>query len=173
MHRYQHPNGSNGSSAYVSAIRVPFNKAVLRQIRLYRLLNEVFLFPFPQPSRQKSQLYIVVAEIVGVVLITSSIFQIWCHSTFSNPFFKSSENTFYVHHICSLTCLYLDFVSFLDAKFSVLQLFGFVYHHYSCVSLFLCFVFCLFYLFYLGYLCWGRELYYLKRFFFFFPFSQL
>ena len=35
MHRCRHPNGSNGSSAYVSAIRVPFNKAVLLQIRLY------------------------------------------------------------------------------------------------------------------------------------------
>ena len=35
MHRCRHPNGSNGSSAYVSAIHVPFNKAVLLQIRLY------------------------------------------------------------------------------------------------------------------------------------------
>ena len=67
MHRCQHPNGSNGSSAYVSAICFPFNKVVRQQIRLYRLLNEVLLSLFPQ-------LFIVVAEIVGVALIRSSIF---------------------------------------------------------------------------------------------------
>ena len=158
MHRCQHPNGSNGSSAYVSAILVPFNKAVLLQIRLYidcsmKFPDHSFLNPH---VRNHNYLLLLQKQLE----LHSS------HQAFSLlnlvPFFKSSENTFYVHHICSLTCLYLDFISFLDAKFSALQLFGFFYHHYSCVSLFLCFVFCLFYLYYLGYLCWGRELYYLK-----------
>ena len=72
------------------------------------------------------------------------------------------------------TCLFISHNSVLDTEISdKFYLFLHVYHHYSCVSLFLCFVFCLFYLFYLGYLCWGRELYYLKRFFFFSLFSAL